>query len=174
MLQTEGSPFAKLITTSETGKFVADYNNRTGKYEVIDNVEKNLYWQLQGKAAEVKTQIEKEKQNVVSNQANPNDVIAGKNGITNDKRTELENKLNNQASISAPNQNESEKTVESVTGTIESATATSDPFAATEIGRQFNRLGISSLRLAGKAMELSNFFYGKAQRHRPLHRARCG
>jgi len=90
LLQTEGSPFAKVKTT---GDLVAYYNNRTGKYEIISNVGKNLYRQLQGKAAEVKTQIGKEKQNVVSNQANPNDVIAGKNGITNDKRTELENKL---------------------------------------------------------------------------------
>ncbi len=90
LLQTDGSPFAKVKTT---GDLVAYYNNRTGKYEITSNVGKNLYRQLQGKAAEVKTQIGKEKQNVVSNQANPNDVIAGKNGITNDKRTELENKL---------------------------------------------------------------------------------
>ncbi len=163
LLQTDDNPFAALQTSSdsESGELVADYNNRTGKYEIFDNVEKNLYRQLQGKAAEVKTQIEKEKQNVISNQANPNEVIAGRNGITNNKRTELENKLNNQPSISAPNRNESEKTVKGITNAIESVTGTSNPFAGTEIGKQFNRLGVSSLRLSGKALELSNYFNEK-------------
>jgi len=154
LLRIDGSPFAALETK---GDLVAVYNNRAGKYEIVDNVEKNLYKQLQGKAAEVKTRIEREKQNTPSNPANPNDVIAGKNGITNNKRAELENKLNNQPSISAPNGNESEKTVKSITGAIESVTGTSDPFAASEIGKQLNRLGVSSVRLAGKAMELSNY-----------------
>ncbi len=51
LLQTDGNPFAALQTTSdsESGELVADYNNRTGKYEIIDNVEKNLYRQLQVK-----------------------------------------------------------------------------------------------------------------------------
>lgn len=158
LLQTEGSPFAALVTT---GNLTAAYNNRTGKYEIINSVEKNLYKQLQGKAAEVKTQIEREKQSAAPNSANPNELIAGKNGITNNSRAALENKLNNQPSISASNRNESEKAVKTITGAIESVTGTTDPFAGSEVGKQFNRLSVSSLRLTGKALELSNYFSEK-------------
>ncbi len=51
LLQTDGNPFATLQTSSdsESGELIAYYNNRTGKYEIIDNVEKNLYRQLQVK-----------------------------------------------------------------------------------------------------------------------------
>lgn len=159
LMQTEGkSPFEAMKTK---GSLVAAYNNRTGKYEIIPKVEKNLYRELQGKAAEVKTQMVREKQALASNPTNPNEAIAVKTGITNNKRAELENKFNNQTTMSAVNRNESEKAVKSVTGVIEKMTGTSDPFAATEIGKQFNRLGVSSLRLGGKAMELSNYFSEK-------------
>ncbi len=60
-----------------------------------------------------------------------------------------------------PNRNESEKTVKGITNAIESVTGTSNPFAGTEIGKQFNRLGVSSLHLTGKALELSNYFSEK-------------
>jgi len=159
LMQTEGkSPFEAMKTT---GSLVAAYNNRTGKYEIIPKVENSLYRELQGKAAEVKMQIKREKQSSAAKPTNPNELIAGKNGITNNKRAELENKLKNQASMSAPTQNKSEKGVKSITDTIEKVTGTSDPFATTEIGKQSNRLGVSGLRLGGKAMELSNYFSEK-------------
>ena len=106
-------------------------------------------------------QIAREKQSIVAKPTNPNELIAGKNGITNNKRAELENKFKNQASMSAPTQNKSEKGVKSITDAIEKVTGTSDPFATTEIGKQFNRLGVSGLRLGGKAKELSNYFSEK-------------
>jgi len=76
LLQTAGNPFAALITKSDTGRFVAVYNNRTGKYELIDSVEKSLYQKLLGKAAEVKTQIERENR-AQSKPSSQNETIAG-------------------------------------------------------------------------------------------------
>lgn len=57
LLRTADSPFAALRTT---GTFVAHYNSRTQKYEILDSVEKSLFRRLQGKADEIKTQLETE------------------------------------------------------------------------------------------------------------------
>lgn len=63
--------------------------------------------------------------------------------------------------MSAPDRNESEKIVKTLTGAIETVRGIGDPFAGSEVGRQLNRLGVSSLRLAGKTIELSNYFNEK-------------
>ena len=163
LLDTEGSPFDHMKTS---GGLTAVFNKRTGKYEISDLVEKSLHKQLQGKAAEVKQQIETERQKTTPppTTANPNELIAAKNGITNNSRAELEAKWQNnppkeQPFVSAPK--ESDRAVKGITDTIESVTGTSDPFAASEVGKQFNRLSVSALRLTGKAMEASNYFSEK-------------
>lgn len=88
LLQIEGSPLQALRTS---GEFTAYYNNRTGKYELVDSVEKNLYLKLQGKATEVKTQIEREKRSQ-NGRSNPNETVAGKNGY--DATRQQQAKLN--------------------------------------------------------------------------------
>lgn len=57
----------------------------------------------------------------------------------------------NTPSISAPNYTESEKAVKWMTDSIQSITETE-----TEVGKQFNRLSVSSLRLMGSLQELQN------------------
>lgn len=59
--------------------------------------------------------------------------------------------LKPQDSMSAPNYTESEKAVKWMTDSIQSWTGTE-----TEVGKQFNRLAVSSLRLMGNLQELKN------------------
>ena len=66
------SPFDKVKTE---GAMIAYLNQKTGKYEIKASVEKSLYSQLQGKAAEVKSQIAKP----AAPPANPSETIAARN-----------------------------------------------------------------------------------------------
>ncbi|MEO6590666.1 MAG: hypothetical protein ABIP06_15325 [Pyrinomonadaceae bacterium] len=156
-LQTKANPFDELKTT---GDLKAVYNSSTGKYEMFADVDKDLYSRLQGKAVQIKNEIETEKLQQNQAKLTPDEKIAAKQGIDNsaDKKAELELKLKqNQAGtdvLSAPN--EGDQTVRSITGAIEKVTGTQDQFAAGEIGKQFNRLSVSTLHLTGKVMELTN------------------
>lgn len=132
-LGSDTNPFEQLETK---GTFQATYNLKTGNYEIIDNIEAGLYKQLQGKAEQIKTQIETEKQ--ADANKNPNKVVAEKNGI--DKaiyaRNELEKKYQqNQRempSVSAASKTDTE--VKSITDTIEKVTGTQNQFGSNTVG----------------------------------------
>ncbi len=66
------SPFDKVKTE---GAMIAYLNQKTGKYEIKASVEKSLYRQLQGKAAEVKSQITKP----AAPPTDPSETIAARN-----------------------------------------------------------------------------------------------
>jgi hypothetical protein len=73
------NPFAKVETTGDN---TFNYNGKTGKYEATLNVEKVLHKELSGKASELKKQIADEKKTAEpKSPSNPNDAIAGKNGV---------------------------------------------------------------------------------------------
>ena len=93
LLKTESSPFSAVETT---GNFTAVYNKKTGNYEKQNIVKGELYRQLQGKAAEVKTQVEAEKSRVQTTPtANPTEAMAAKTGVdaAANRRSALEAKL---------------------------------------------------------------------------------
>jgi hypothetical protein len=160
-LNTANNPFNEIKTT---GNFTAVLNPETKNYELTSNVEKGLYKRLEGKAVEIKKEVEAEKLEQKNANLSLSDKFANKQGFDNsaNQKAELDAKLKeNQASMSAPNQNDAEKLVKSATDTIEKVTGTQDIFDSGEIGKQFNRLGVSTLRLGGKAMELSNYLSEK-------------
>jgi hypothetical protein len=160
-LNTANSPFNEVKTT---GNFKAVLNPKTQNYELTSNVEKGLYNRLQGKAIEIKKEVEAEKLEQKNSNLSPSEKVANKQGFDNsaNQKAQLDAKLKeNQNSMSAPNQNDAEKLVKSTTDTIEKVTGTEDIFDSSEIGKQFNRLGVSTMRLSGKAMELSNYFTEK-------------
>ena len=145
------NPFALLDTT---GTFKATYNLKTGKYEIIDNIEAGLYKRLEGKAAQIKTEIETQK-----SAPDSNNTAAGKRMV--DGAGYLKNNLANQYDQSRTPENsvsavsESNREVKAITDTIESITGTENEFDSSQVGKQMNRLGVSSLRLAGSINEVS-------------------
>ncbi len=160
-LNTANNPFNEIKTT---GNFTVVLNRETKNYELTSKVEKGLYKRLEGKAVEIKKEVEAEKSEQKNANLSPSDKFANKQGFDNsaNQKAELDAKLKeNQASMSAPNRNDAEKSVKSATDTIEKITGTQDIFDSGEIGKQFNRLGVSTLRLGGKAMELSNYLSEK-------------
>ena len=146
-LGSQANPFDQLKTT---GTFTATYNQRTGNYEIISNIEAGLYKELQGTAAQVKADLETN---------SVNDKVAVKTKFDNAAvvRKQLEEKYNQtqkqENSVSASSKSDSD--VKAVTDAIQTVTGTTNPFGASEVGRQMNRLGVSTLRLAGSAGELS-------------------
>jgi Bacterial CdiA-CT RNAse A domain len=87
------NPFAKVETTGDN---TFTYNDKTGKYEATLNVEKVLHKELSGKAVELKKQIADEKKAAEpKSPSNPNEAIAGKNGVNDgaSQRTKLNKQL---------------------------------------------------------------------------------
>lgn len=154
-LDSQKNPFDYLQTN---GDLTATYNLKTGNYEITVNVDADLYKQLEGKVAEIKNQIEAEKQTATN--TNPNEVIAEKQGIDNSAsvKKDIANKYNQTRQNSVSALSESDSTVKNITNTLETVTGTTDPYDANQAGKQFNRFGVSTLRLTGKIMEAGNYF----------------
>ena len=146
-LGSQANPFDQLNTT---GTFKATYNQKTGNYEIVSNIEAGLYKELQGAAAQVKADVETN---------SVNDKVAVKMEFDNAAvvRKQIEEKYNQtqkpENSVSASSKSDSD--VKAVTDAIQTVTGTTNPFGASEVGKQMNRLGVSTLRLAGSAGELS-------------------
>lgn len=160
LLATDKNPLDYMKTT---GDLTATYNLKTGNYEILINVDADLYQQLEGKAAQIKTEIEAEKK-VVAN-TNPDTAIAEKKGIDNapTAKQQVENKYNANGQSLTPQDSvaalsESDTTVKSITNGLESITGTTNPYDATQFGKQTNRLGVSALRLTGTLIEGANYF----------------